>query len=236
MNSENNLDTLNKIFEMSVELYDAIKGDGNENYAYTTMVGVFASMIEQTKAFTKLYECGLYASTQSIARCIIECYVDAKNIDLEPNYVNYLWAELFARQKEMAKSRGEKRKYKLRRDDCFKIYSGEDTYTEMSINKKFTLAGRKSIYEVVYSKLSSHTHSGISLLMNRVEVQCDGNIILNKLNNDLFKNTPSVLEKGVIEVLEVLLLEVCEIIGARCGRGAESKIKAFACVYHGKAS
>lgn len=84
-----NVKELKQVLDVSVSLFEDAYFDSKDT-GYATMMGLFASIVEQCQALLMLLENNKFTSTQSIARNILENYVDIKNIELEGNYVNYL--------------------------------------------------------------------------------------------------------------------------------------------------
>lgn len=203
-----NMKELEQVLDVSVSLFEDAYFDSTDT-PYATMMGLFASIVEQCQALLTLLKNNQFTSTQSIVRNILENYVDIKNIELEGNYVNYLWSEYYNREKELTKVKSLQKKYRIRRNECYALYRPDEEFRCLTISEKFSLASLKEEYITIYCVLSAHTHSGVFALINRV-METNRN---NKLSSQsLFKKTPSDLEINSIPLVTHYLLDSCEVI------------------------
>ena len=208
MNHLRNVKELEQVLDVSIALFEDAYFDSTEA-PYATMIGLFASVVEQCQALLTLLKQNQFASTQSIVRNILENYVDIKNIELEGNYANYLWSEYYNREKELTKAKPLQKKYRKLRNECYAFYRPDEEFRCLTISEKFNLVSLKDEYTSVYSVLSAHTHSGIFSLLNR----CIGSNKINKLSSQsLFKKTPSDIEVIAIPLVTHYLLDSCEVI------------------------
>lgn len=207
-NYEQDLKELDQIIEVASILFSELNTN-SKIASYQLMMGLFASVIEQTKSFNALLNIKLFSSTQAIARNILELYIDIKNVEKDGNYTNYLWAEYFDREKELAKTKEKQKKYRKEREKSFSLYKEEESYKLLSIHEKFKLADMKDEYQTVYTKLSAHTHSGVLLLMNRIFRHDKEK---TKIGQDLFKTEPSMVERYTVPLVSYYLLDACAII------------------------
>jgi hypothetical protein len=210
-----NVKEFNQVLDFSIALFEDLYQESKQA-PYITMMGLFAAMVEQCQALGTLLEKHQFAATQSIARNVLEIYVDIINVKKEGNYVNYLWAEYYNREKELVKAKSKQQKYRKLRNDSFSLYRPSQDFDCLTISGKFTLADLKDEYSSVYCMLSAHTHSGVFSLLNRVIE--DGKS--NKLSNQsLFKQSPSEIELISIPLIAHYLLDACEIVAK--GHGDE---------------
>ncbi|EGA67903.1 hypothetical protein VISI1226_18361 [Vibrio sinaloensis DSM 21326] len=166
MEHHENVKELNQILDFSIALFEDLYQESKQA-PYITMMGLFAAMVEQCQALGTLLEKRQFAATQSIARNILEIYVDIKNVAKEGNYVNYLWAEYYNREKELVKSKSKQKQYRKLRNDSFSLYRPAQDFYCLTISEKFTQADLKDEYSSVYCRLSAHTHSGCFFIIKQ---------------------------------------------------------------------
>ena len=199
---------LKNVVKFSTALFEGLNIESRKA-SYITMMGLFSSLIEHSSGFIDLMESKSFSSTQTIARAALEVYVDILNLKANGNYANYLWAEYYDREKEIVKSNSKKKDFRVKRNDCYKLYDKEGDFNVLTIAQKFIMADFKVGYKSFYSLLSAHTHSGIFSLLNRIIENGES----NKLSQQrLFKNKPSETEIFAISLLTNCLLDACEII------------------------
>lgn len=216
-NYSKNVMELEQVLDISVSLFEDANFDSKESpYPYVTMMGLFASTIEHCKALLLMLKKKQFHATQPISRCILENYVDIKNIEIEVNYANYLWSEYYNREKELAKKKSKEKKYRKLRDEYYENYRPNEKFKCLEIVEKFKLASLKDEYKLVYSALSCNTHSGVFSLLNRVMESKKRNTLSGQC---LFKNTPSDMEITIIPLVTYYLLDSCEIVAR--GHGDE---------------
>ncbi|WP_019029214.1 DUF5677 domain-containing protein [Colwellia piezophila] len=215
MEHHENVKELNQVLDFSIALFEELYQESKQA-PYITMMGLFAAMVEQCQALGTLLEQHQFAATQSITRNVLEIYVDIINVKKEGNYVNYLWAEYYNREKELVKAKTKQKQYRKLRNDRFSLYRPSQDFYCLTISEKFTQADLKDVYSSVYCILSAHTHSGVFSLLNRITE--DGKS--NKLSNQcLFKKSPSEIEFLSIPLITHYLLDACEIVAK--GHGDE---------------
>ena len=215
MEHHDNLRELGQILDFSIALFEDLYQESKQA-PYITMMGLFAAMVEQCQALGSLIEKRQYAATQSLARNILEIYVDIKNVSKEGNYVNYLWAEYYNREKELAKTKSKQKHFRNLRNDSYSLYHPNQDFYCLTISEKFTQVNMKDEYSSVYCMLSAHTHSGVFSLLNRVIEKNKS----NKLSTQsLFKQSPSEIELLCIPLVAHYLLDACEVIAK--GHGEE---------------
>jgi len=223
---------LKNIVMFSVALYEDLKQD-SECASYSTMMGLFATMIEQCDGFVKLMENKSYICTQPITRAMLEAYVDVLNIKKNGNYVGYLWAEYYNREKELSKTKSKQKELRIKRNDSFERFSSSTVFETLSISEKFKLADFGAGYKSIYPLLSAHTHSGVFALLNRVIEEGEN----NKLSKQkLFKSSPSQTEALAIPLMSNCLIDVCEIVAEGHDVTALKKVKLLRRVLVNKSS
>jgi hypothetical protein len=223
MNEIKELKELKGVIEFPVALYDDLYQESGST-AYSTMMGLFASVIEHCSTFVVLMDNKSYVGTQAIARAMLEAYVDILNIKTNGNFVNYLWAEYFNREKDLTKSKSKKKSLRDKRNNCFDLHREGATLGVLTISEKFNLADFKSEYRTFYPMLSANTHSGIFSLLIRVIEEGES----SKLSKQaLFKSKPSETERVSIFLMSDCLLNSCEIIAKGHDREALDAVEKF---------
>lgn len=218
------LNQLDAIIKFSEKIFEALCIEDSKDGPYFTMMGLYASLLEQSKAFSILFHNKSFIATQAIARSLYEIFVDILNIKHNGNYVNYLFAEYHDRCKALCKKNSEKKKHRKKRNEAYKLYDSENDYKELSVYEKFKLIGFKEYYNSIYAYLSGHTHSGFNFILNRL----DEGEKLNSLNREsLFKNEPCRLEISSIKLVSYCLKESSEIISKGHHKEAYDIVKEF---------
>lgn len=223
MTHTENVEELDQVIDISIALFE----DANHHSVsapYVTMMGLFAALIEQCKSLSILLHAQRFVATQSIVRNALEIYVDIKNVEKNGNYVNYLWAEYYNREKEQSRKKSQQKKYRKLRQESYSLYKPNQDFLCISIYDKFKLAELQEEYRTVYSPLSSHTHSGVFSLLNRV-IETEQ---VNKLcEQGLFKMAPSKIEIAAIPLVTYYLLDASETIAKGHGDEPTELIIAF---------
>lgn len=218
-----NVEELEKVLDVSVSLFEDTSLDLKEA-PYFVMMGLFASVIEHCQSLLLMLKNNQFSVTQPISRCILEYYVDIKNVEQGNNYVSYLMSEYYNRKKENTDKRSEKNKYRKLRDKFYENYRPSEKFKCLTISEKFKLASLKEVYKSIYNPLSGTTHSGVFSLMNRT-IESGEN---NKLSGQkLFKTTPSDMEINIIPLVTYYLLDSCEIIAKGHGDVPLAMIQLF---------
>ncbi|WP_444887523.1 DUF5677 domain-containing protein [Microbulbifer sp. JMSA008] len=199
---ENYLKELDAIIKYSQVIFEGCCNKDNKDAPYQSIMGLHASMIELSTAFSKLFQNKLYIATLPIARTTYEVYIDIKNLEKNPNYANYLLAERQNRKKDSIKGRSNERESKKRRGDYYKLYKPNEEFKELSVAQKFKLAEHNQNSIKIYDYFSAHTHSGVNLFMARLE----SGYKVNELSGEsLFKSKPNYLEAEAITYLSYML-------------------------------
>ncbi|MFA0657428.1 DUF5677 domain-containing protein [Vibrio sp. 10N.222.49.C12] len=218
-----NLEELDQVITISTALFEDTY-HSSISAPYITMMGLFAAMVEQCKSLSILIHEQHFVATQSIVRNALEIYVDIKIVESDGNYVNYLWAEYYNREKELSRKKYQQNKYRKLRREAYELYKPSQNFDGLSIYDKFKLAGLQEDYKALYGSLSCHTHSGVFSLLNRVMETKK----TNKLSEQgLFKITPSELEIAAIPLITYYLLDASEIIAKGHGDVPVELIKEF---------
>ena len=161
---QTDLKQLDAILSFSESVFDQLCIESKDG-PYVTMMGLYASLIEQSRAFSLLFHNKSFIGTQSIARSVLEIYVDIRNIKHNGNYVNYILAEYYDRNKELAKKQSEEKKYRKKRNEAYKLYNPEESFALLTLYQKFKLVNFQDEYDRLYSVISGHTHSGFSFIL-----------------------------------------------------------------------
>ncbi|WP_299582126.1 DUF5677 domain-containing protein [uncultured Microbulbifer sp.] len=208
------LKQLDAIVDFSEITFNALCIDNSTDARYFVMMGLYASLIERSRAFSRLFHDKLFSSTQLVARSVFEIFIDMKNVDCNGNYVNYLYAEYHDRNKSLARKESQKKIYRKKRSEAYSLFRPGKNYEELTIRNKFTAIDYQSYYDSIYSRMSGNAHSGYDLILSRLEDGGD----LNKLNPDsLFKNLPNQLEVSSVPLVSLFLKESTEIISKPYG-------------------
>jgi hypothetical protein len=217
------LKQLDAILNFSEVVFDQLCIESQDG-PYFTMMGLYASLIEQGKAFSVLFHNKSFIGTQAIARSVFEIYVDIKNIKQNGNYVNYILAAYYNRKKELAKKNSEEKKYRKKRNEAYGLYKREETFELLTVNQKFKLVNCQDEYNRIYSLMSGHTHSGFDFILNRIE---SGDGIHNLSRQQLFKSEPNSLETCAIPLVSFCLKDTSEIISKEHHEKAYDIVKEF---------
>ena len=210
MEYHENKEELCKALDFSIALFGELYQESKQA-PYITMMGLFATMVEQCQALSTLIENNQFSATQSITRNILEIYVDIKNIENDLGYIDYLWAECHDREKGFAKTRPQKALARKLRDEKYSLYRLNEGYKKLEIAQKFNQAGLKKHYSSVYCMLSAHTHSGVFLLLNRIAEGSESNDLSSQ---GLFKQFPSEVELLSLPLITNYLLDACDVVAS----------------------
>jgi len=218
------IEKLNLILAKSENIFERVNFETND-IEYFVMMGAFASMIEQTKAYIYLYKANHFSSTSPIARAIIELYIDIKNIDKELTYVNYLMSEYYNREKDSVKSQSKKKDLKKKRNVFYSKYKSkslDNEYEELTIRAKLRTAGLLELYEL-YGMLSGNTHSGIYQFLNIMD---DGKNKKDRYLN-ISKSEASVLEKAIVPYISSYVIDACKVIASGFDKELSKEVDEF---------
>lgn len=219
MSDQQNLEALLKQFDtelsISIELYEKLRRNYNfEDKESLTILSFFACILEYSSSVNHLVRIGHFNSIHSIHRLVLECSVDLFNLLDDGNYLHQLLARTNGRAAETRKNNAAHYRSKninISVDSLKKARnenlqdSGYDDV--LNISKQFKKSKIKHLYSTSYDCLSYYSHSGCSILINRVSNGKEADVLTNM---PLFKPNPSVVDLDTINE-EIGLLKVLQM-------------------------
>ncbi|MCG3843730.1 DUF5677 domain-containing protein [Photobacterium damselae] len=207
MSEPQNLKALLKQFDtelsISIELYEKLRRSYNfEDNESLTILSFYACILEYSSSINHLVHIGHFNSIHPIHRLVLECSVDLSNLLDDGNHLHQLLARTNGRAAETRKNNSAyyrsnninisvKSLKKVRNENL----RGIDYNDVRDISKQFKQSKINHLYSSSYDFLSYYSHSGCSILLNRVSNEKKADALTNM---PLFKPKPSVVDLDTI--------------------------------------
>lgn len=207
MSEPQNLKALLKQFDtelsISMELYEKLRRRYNfEDNESLTILSFYACILEYSSSINHLVHIGHFNSIHPIHRLVLECSVDLSNLLDDGNHLHQLLARTNGRAAETRKNNSAyyrsnninisvKSLKKVRNENL----RGIDYNDVRDISKQFKQSKINHLYSSSYDCLSYYSHSGCSILLNRVSNEKKADVLTNM---PLFKPKPSVVDLDTI--------------------------------------
>jgi hypothetical protein len=172
------LDFLKKTHDITLDFSNVIRFDKKHPYHFN-LLALQGSMIELSSCIIILLEHNGKAAIPSIFRTILETFVELKNLADSPKYGYYMevahnkqWLHLLASAKKgnsfLSKIANEIDLDKQIQEYEQKIKGLENKgYSQLTISKRFQMAGMENEDDSLYNFLSCDAHSNIRSLISR---------------------------------------------------------------------
>ncbi|HIF9535981.1 TPA: DUF5677 domain-containing protein [Photobacterium damselae] len=207
MLEQQNLEALLKQFDtelsISIELYEKLRRNYNfEDKESLPILSFYACILEYSSSINHLVHIGHFNSIHPIHRLALECTVDLSNLLDDGDYLYQLLARSNGRAAETRKNNAAHysskninisvKSLKNVRNENLQGVKFEDV---RDISKQFKKSKIKHLYSTSYDRHSYYSHSGCSILLNRVSNGKEADILTNM---PLFKPKPSVVDLETI--------------------------------------
>ncbi|HIF9112745.1 TPA: DUF5677 domain-containing protein [Photobacterium damselae] len=207
MSEQQNLEVLLKQFDtelsISIELYEKLRRNYNfENKESLAILSFYACILEYSSSINHLVHIGHFNSIHPIHRLALECTVDLSNLLDDGDYLYQLLAQVNERAAETRKNNAahysskniniSENSLKKARNENLQDSNYEDV---LNISKKFKMSKIKHLYSTSYDRHSYYSHSGYSILLNRVSNGKEADTLTDM---PLFKPKPSVIDLETI--------------------------------------
>ncbi|HIF9172732.1 TPA: DUF5677 domain-containing protein [Photobacterium damselae] len=207
MLEQQNLEALLKQFDtelsISIELYEKLRRNYNfEDKESLPILSFYACILEYSSSINHLVHIGHFNSIHPIHRLALECTVDLSNLLDDGDYLYQLLAQVNERAAETRKNNAahysskniniSENILKKARNENLKDGNYEDV---LNTSKKFKMSKIKHLYSTSYDRHSYYSHSGLSILLNRVS---NGKETDTLTDMALFKPKPSVVDLETI--------------------------------------
>ncbi len=172
------LEYLQKLHKAALDLAAQLKFDKSFEKD-GVVVALYASLIEYTGSMCILINEQQKAGTSQIFRSFLEAYVDFKNLNEDPKYLNIIYAKYHQERVRALDDRIEGNPYLAQiakheeREEILRFHREkmeklkEENYIPLNVRARFELANMLDEYSSIYHFESAQTHNNLSALLQR---------------------------------------------------------------------